>query len=105
MRRNQVQDDAGRPVVQPPRTRDENRPAAGSVAVQPDAAAPTRGLRRPGDAAGHFTWLTAFLGLDIPASSTLTRELTGWQPTQPGLIEDLEKGHHFRSVNGRPSPA
>jgi nucleoside-diphosphate-sugar epimerase len=49
----------------------------------------------PGDAAGHFTWLAAFLGLDIPASSTLTRELTGWQPTQPGLIDDLEKGHYF----------
>jgi nucleoside-diphosphate-sugar epimerase len=49
----------------------------------------------PEDAAGHFTWMAAFLGLDSPASSTLTRELTGWQPTQPGLIEDLEKGHYF----------
>jgi hypothetical protein len=49
----------------------------------------------PGDAAGHFTWLAQFLALDIPASSTLTRELTSWQPTQPGLIQDLEKGHYF----------
>jgi nucleoside-diphosphate-sugar epimerase len=46
-------------------------------------------------AAGHFTWLAAFIGLDMPASSTLTRELMGWQPTQPGLLEDLEKGHYF----------
>jgi nucleoside-diphosphate-sugar epimerase len=49
-----------------------------------------------GDAAGHFTWLAGFIGLDSPASSTLTRELLGWQPTQPGLIEDLEKGHYFQ---------
>jgi hypothetical protein len=39
--------------------------------------------------------MAAFLGLDSPASSTLTRELTGWQPIQPRLIEDLEKGHYF----------
>jgi nucleoside-diphosphate-sugar epimerase len=48
------------------------------------------------DVAAHFTWLASFLALDSPASSTLTRELLGWQPTQPGLIEDLEKGHYFQ---------
>ena len=37
----------------------------------------------------------SFIGLDAPASSALTRELLGWQPTQPGLIEDLDKGHYF----------
>ena len=52
-----------------------------------------------GKPAGHFTWLAQFPALDIPASSTLTRELTGWQPTQPGLIEDLEKGHYFNTRN------
>jgi nucleoside-diphosphate-sugar epimerase len=49
----------------------------------------------PEDAAGHFTWLGGFIGLDSPASSALTRELMGWLPTQPGLIEDLDKGHYF----------
>jgi nucleoside-diphosphate-sugar epimerase len=49
------------------------------------------------DAAAHFTWLAGFIGLDSPASSTLTRELLGWQPTQPGLIDDLEKGHYFQN--------
>jgi nucleoside-diphosphate-sugar epimerase len=49
----------------------------------------------PEDAPEHFTWLAGFLGADSPASSTLTRELLGWQPTQPGLIEDLDKGHYF----------
>ncbi|TDD87001.1 SDR family oxidoreductase [Actinomadura darangshiensis] len=47
------------------------------------------------DAAGHFTWLAGLIGLDAPASSALTRELVGWRPTQPGLIDDLDKGHYF----------
>jgi len=51
----------------------------------------------PEDAPAHFTWLAGFLGADSPASSTLTRELLGWQPTQPGLIADLDEGHYFHS--------
>ncbi len=47
------------------------------------------------DAAEHFSWLAGFLAADSPASSTLTRELLGWQPTHPGLLEDLDKGHYF----------
>jgi nucleoside-diphosphate-sugar epimerase len=47
----------------------------------------------------HFGFLAGFLAVDNPTSSTLTRELLGWQPTQPGLIEDLDKGHYFQ---GRP---
>jgi nucleoside-diphosphate-sugar epimerase len=47
------------------------------------------------DAGEHFTWMAGFIGADSPASSTLTRELLGWQPTQPGLLEDLDKGHYF----------
>jgi hypothetical protein len=30
--------------------------------------------------------LAGFLALDGPASSALTRELLGWQPTHRGLI-------------------
>lgn len=45
----------------------------------------------------HFSWLAGFLAADSPASSTLTRELLGWQPTHPGLIDDLDKGHYFHS--------
>jgi nucleoside-diphosphate-sugar epimerase len=51
----------------------------------------------PEDTAEHFTWLAGFIGADAPASSALTRELLGWQPEQPGLIEDLDKGHYFRT--------
>jgi len=49
----------------------------------------------PEDAGEHFTWMAGFLGIDAPASNALTRELLGWQPTQPGLIADLEEGHYF----------
>jgi nucleoside-diphosphate-sugar epimerase len=51
----------------------------------------------PDDADAHFSWLAGFLGVDSPASSVLTRELLAWQPINPGLIEDLELGHYFRS--------
>jgi nucleoside-diphosphate-sugar epimerase len=58
------------------------------------------------DAAEHFAWLAGFLAADSPASSVLTRELVGWQPTHPGLIDDLDQGHYFRtpaSVSARGS--
>jgi nucleoside-diphosphate-sugar epimerase len=45
----------------------------------------------------HFGWLGGFFAADIRASSGLTRELLGWQPTHPGLIEDLDQGHYFAS--------
>jgi hypothetical protein len=51
----------------------------------------------PEDAGEHFTWLAGFLGLDSPASSALTRELLAWEPTHPGLIDDLDQGHYFHT--------
>jgi nucleoside-diphosphate-sugar epimerase len=47
-------------------------------------------------AGDHFTWMAGFIGVDSPASSVLTRELLGWQPTRPGLIADLDQGHYFK---------
>lgn len=52
----------------------------------------------PEDAAEHFGWLNMFLTADIPASSALTRELVGWQPNHPGLIDDLDQGHYFQAA-------
>ena len=49
----------------------------------------------PEDVPAHFTWMAGFIGLDSPASSALTRELLGWEPTQLGLIADLDEGHYF----------
>jgi nucleoside-diphosphate-sugar epimerase len=51
----------------------------------------------PDDAGEHFGFLGALLAIDSPASSALTRERMGWQPTQPGLIDDLEQGHYFNA--------
>jgi nucleoside-diphosphate-sugar epimerase len=50
----------------------------------------------PENAGAHFSWMGAFIGIDQPASSDLTRELLEWQPTQPGLIDDLDQGHYFQ---------
>ena len=51
----------------------------------------------PQDAAAHFGWLAGFLALDVVASSELTREVLGWTPTGPGLLDDLARGHYFRA--------
>lgn len=48
-----------------------------------------------GDAAAHFSYLGGFAALDNPTSSALTRQLLGWAPTHPGLVEDLDQGHYF----------
>ena len=42
-------------------------------------------------AAAHFGWMAHFAGVDMPASSNWTRQTLGWEPTGPGLIEDLTK--------------
>ena len=52
----------------------------------------------PEEAGEHFGWLAGFVALDVRASSALTREGLGWEPTHPGLIEDLERGHYFQEV-------
>ena len=52
----------------------------------------------PDKASQHFAPLGGFVGIDSPASSALTRELLGWEPTQPGLIDDLDEGHYFTRV-------
>ena len=43
------------------------------------------------EAPAYFGWLAMFAGLDIPASSALTRTKLGWHPVGPGLIADLEQ--------------
>jgi nucleoside-diphosphate-sugar epimerase len=51
----------------------------------------------PEEAAVHFGWLTGFLGIDCLASSAKTQALLGWQPTQAGLIADLDHPRYFES--------
>jgi nucleoside-diphosphate-sugar epimerase len=49
----------------------------------------------PDEAGEQFGFLAGFVQLDSPATSAITRELTGWSPSGPGLLEDLDKGHYF----------
>src|SRR6478752_3814359 len=49
----------------------------------------------PEQAADQFGFLAHFLALDLPTSSALTRELLSWEPSGPGLVADLDRGHYF----------
>ena len=87
----------------------ESAPAGAVLHAVADEGVPTRQIAEvigrhldlpvasvtPEDAPEHFGWIAGFFGLDIPASSALTRERMGWQATHPGLIDDLEQGHYF----------
>ena len=46
----------------------------------------------PDDIGDHFGWIGNFFAMDLQATSTVTRELLGWTPTGPTLIEDLDAG-------------
>lgn len=65
------------------------------IAAREIAAAIGEGLGIPvvsigqDEAAAHFGAFGMFAGLDMPASSALTRERLGWETSGPGLIEDL----------------
>lgn len=43
----------------------------------------------------YFGFLAPFIGADNPVTADLTRELLGWAPTHPGLLEDIAAGHYF----------
>ena len=51
----------------------------------------------PEAATAYFGFLSTPVSMDNPTSSARTRELLGWEPTHPGLIEDLEQGHYFHT--------
>ncbi|MEM5435995.1 SDR family oxidoreductase [Paraburkholderia diazotrophica] len=46
------------------------------------------------EAQAHFGWMAMFVGLDMPASSTLTQRRLDWRPTGPTLIADLEEARY-----------
>jgi nucleoside-diphosphate-sugar epimerase len=43
----------------------------------------------------HFGWLAALAATDAPASSAATRSLLAWEPSHPGLLDDLAHGEFF----------
>ncbi|MFB9312053.1 SDR family oxidoreductase [Nocardioides plantarum] len=46
----------------------------------------------PADAGGTLGWIAGFAAADNPISSARTRELLGWEPTGPTLLEDIAAG-------------
>jgi nucleoside-diphosphate-sugar epimerase len=46
----------------------------------------------PDDVEDHFGWISTFFSMDLSATSAATRELLGWAPTGPSLVEDLDAG-------------
>src|SRR6202789_3601721 len=44
----------------------------------------------PEESQAHFGWMAMFAGLDMPATSALTRQRLGWKPKGPGMITDLK---------------
>lgn len=49
------------------------------------------------DVQEHYGWIGGFFGMDLAATSAQTRELLGWTPTGPTLLEDLEAGAYGRT--------
>lgn len=45
--------------------------------------------------AEDFGFLGMLLAADQPASGAITRDVLGWRPVHPGLVEDLDKEHYF----------
>jgi nucleoside-diphosphate-sugar epimerase len=65
-----------------------------AAAIARGVGVPTAGIPAA-EAAERFAFLGGFVGVDNPTSSEVTRKVLGWEPTHPGLIEDLEHGHYF----------
>jgi nucleoside-diphosphate-sugar epimerase len=49
------------------------------------------------EALAHFEHLGRFASVDNPVSNEITRSSMHWQPTNPGLIADMDEGHYFKS--------
>ena len=82
----------------------EDAPAGSVLHAAAEEGVPTRaiaksigarlGIETTAAAPEHFGWLGGFFAVDVRASSARTRELLGWQPEGPGLIEDLDAGSY-----------
>ena len=55
---------------------------------------PVRGLSEE-EAPGQFSWMAGFIGMDIPASSAITRQKFGWHPQEPELLVDMRDNGYF----------
>jgi nucleoside-diphosphate-sugar epimerase len=65
--------------------------AIGSRLDLPTVSVPIDVLMLP----GYFGMFTNLVTMDLPATSIITRQTLGWEPTQPKLLADLDNGHYF----------
>lgn len=84
----------------------EQAPAGTKLHAVAETAIPTRAIAEaigdalglpvtsidPADAVDHFGFIGGFFGMEMAATSDATRELLGWEPTGPGLLEDIAAG-------------
>lgn len=53
----------------------------------------------PEDVRDHFGWIGDFFQLDLPAGSARTRELLGWTPAGPTLLDDIAAGAYAEDAS------
>jgi nucleoside-diphosphate-sugar epimerase len=68
--------------------------AVGSRLGLPVVSIPADELMLP----GYFGFLANMVTLDLPATSLRTRQILGWEPSQPKLFADLDNGNYFSDV-------
>lgn len=68
------------------------RDIAQTIGAQLDVPAVSVTQEQATEQLGFIGWVAS---LDNPTSSELTRELLGWAPQHPGLLEDLKSGNYF----------
>ena len=80
--------------------------AEGAVPMRDVAEVVAEGLGVPAksmtaeEAEPYLGWFSAFAGLDMSSDSASTRKAIGWEPTGPGLIEDLRAMDYSRRPAG-----
>ncbi|HEY8482369.1 MAG TPA: hypothetical protein VIL71_21295 [Spirillospora sp.] len=78
----------------------EFRRIAETIARGPDIPAVSL---TPDEAAEHFSpFLATVYGVAGPASSRRTREMLGWSPSHPTLLEDIEDGDYLTPPTSSP---
>jgi nucleoside-diphosphate-sugar epimerase len=65
--------------------------AIGSRLGLPAVSVPIDVLMLP----GYFGIFTNLVTMNLPATSIITRQTLGWEPTEPKLLADLDNGHYF----------
>jgi nucleoside-diphosphate-sugar epimerase len=85
-------------------------PAGGRLHAVAETSVPTRAIAEalgralelpvaavdPDRVQAHFGWMGMFFARDLSATSAATRELLGWEPSGPTLIEDIDAGAYSK---------